>query len=103
MNFWNNFKEELDRNNIQIKEFCIKNNLNYNSICNAISKDTTPNIELAYKIAQSLKVSVEYLYSGNPYSGLNDDELAMLIFYRKLNKTTKSAIKQLLAALSLEK
>lgn len=94
--FWNNVKSELDYLGIQLKEFCFDNKLNYNSICNAISKNTIPNIELVYKIASALNLSMDYLYTGNNIPGLNDDEMEVLRLYKGLSKQQKNILKLLL-------
>lgn len=98
--FWDNLKSELDYQGISIKELASKAGLQQQSIYNAITRKTLPNLETACKIAKVLNVSVEYLYSGNGYSGLSDEELGLLIYYRKLNKEKQQVIKQMLTALS---
>ena len=100
--FWDNLKAELDNRNISLKELAAKAGLQQQSIYNAITRHTLPNLDTACKIAKALKMSVEELYTGNNYSGLNDEELAVIIRFRRLSKENKAAIKQLLAALPSE-
>ena len=100
--FWNNVKSELDYRGIQLKEFCFDNKLNYNSICNAISKNTIPNIELVYKIASALNLSMDYLYTGDNAPGLNDDEMEVVRLYKTLSDDKKSMVKMLLSSISIK-
>ena len=101
MSFWNNVKLELNYLGLTQKDLANKADLNYRTLQNWIARNIQPDISSAVKIAKALNVSAEYLLDGNSYSGLNDDELAMLIHYRKLSDATKDAIKQLLASLSV--
>ena len=62
--FWDNVKLELDYQGLLVKDLAQKSELNFNYLCNAMSKKTIPSVEVAYKIASALNVSIEYLYSG---------------------------------------
>ena len=97
--FWDNLKAELDNRNISLKELAAKAGLQQQSIYNAINRGNIPTLDTACKIAKVLKMSVEELYTGNNYSGLNDEELALIIRYRKLKEEDKASIKKIVAAL----
>ena len=101
--FWDNVKSELEYQGMQLKEMCIKSDLNYASICNGISKHTTPSVEVAYKIATALNVSVEYLISGNIQEGLSCEETELIRNYRLLDESNKAMIQIMLAAAASEK
>lgn len=98
--FWDNLKAELDNRNISLKELAAKAGLQQQSIYNAINRGNIPTLDTACKISKALNIPVEYLYSGNNYSGLNDDELAVIIRYRHLKEENRKVIKHLLNELS---
>ena len=65
MSFKINLKNELIFQNIQIKELAGKINISYPSLLSYVNyKEALPNINVAYKIAKELNVSVEYLVTG---------------------------------------
>jgi len=65
MGFRENLKEELNYQDIQIKELAQKTGLSKNTIANYLTVNgNLPNIESAVKIAQALGVSVEFLVTG---------------------------------------
>ena len=65
MGFRENLKEELNYQDIQIKELAQRTGLSKNTIANYLTVNgNLPNIESAVKIAQALGVSVEFLVTG---------------------------------------
>ena len=72
--FWKNLKSVLDFQGVSIKELAEKAGLQQQSIYNGITRDSSPSLETALKIASVLNVSVEYLATGkdtNPYAEEN--------------------------------
>lgn len=66
MSFKINLKRELYYQDIQIKELAAKINISYPTLLAYVNyKEALPNINVAYKIAKELNVSVEYLVTGN--------------------------------------
>lgn len=100
MDFWNNVKNELSYKGITQKDLANMSNLNYRTLQNWIARNILPDIGDAIKIAKALNVSAEYLLEGFNYSGLNDEELAVIILFRKLNPENKKVIKYLLNELT---
>ncbi len=65
MGFRENLKEELNYQDVQIKELAQRTGLSKNTIANYLTVNgNLPNIESAVKIAQALGVSVEFLVTG---------------------------------------
>ena len=62
--FWDNVKKEVEYQGISYKEIADKTGLLLQSIYNGMSRQTSPSVEVAYKIATVLNVSVEYLVTG---------------------------------------
>ena len=101
--FWNNVKSELSfqgKTQIELANYC---NLSVGTLRNKINLKILPTFEVAIKIAEFLNVTLEYLITGNNFTGLNDDEMEVIRLYKTCKDENKAAIKQLLAALSLEK
>ena len=65
MNFWSNVQFLFKMRDISGKDFTSKNGINIFSFRNSISQKRLPNLEMAYKIATGLDVSIEYLLTGN--------------------------------------
>ena len=67
-NFRENLKDELEYQNITIKELSLKTEISNRSIENYLSKrESIPPADYAVKIAKALGVTVEYLVTGrNP-------------------------------------
>ncbi|MCR5252616.1 MAG: helix-turn-helix transcriptional regulator [Treponema sp.] len=67
MNFRDNLKDELFFQNIQLKEFSGKLKIPYSTFLSYIdSRNRLPKVDVAYKIAEQLNVTVEYLITGKP-------------------------------------
>lgn len=73
--FWDNLKKECTRQGVYINEIAEKSNVNYGTIKNSISRNSNPSIEIAYKLANSLGVSIEYLLTGKTNANKRVEEL----------------------------
>lgn len=62
--FLENLKNELTKNQITQKELAEKINISVNTVRGWFSKDLTPDVFTALKIAQALNTTVEYLVTG---------------------------------------
>jgi transcriptional regulator with XRE-family HTH domain len=64
-NFRENLRTELDYQGVTVKELSVRTGIPIASLdCYLGSRSTVPSVENAVRIAQSLKVSVEYLVIG---------------------------------------
>lgn len=65
MSFKDNLKVELSYQDIHIKELAKRTGISANTLGNYLTgHNSIPNAESAFKIAQALNVSVEYLVTG---------------------------------------
>lgn len=103
MNFWNRLKEELDYQGITHKELAAKLEIPKNTIETKFVRKNIPDADFLYKCSKALNLTMDYLYTGDNFTGLNDDEMEVIRLYKTCKDENKTAIKQLLAALSLEK
>ena len=98
-NFLQNLKDELDYQGITHKELSFKTGISINTIHSWFSKDIFPPLNSAYKVAQVLNQSLEFLISGenkdifppNNYH-LPTREIKLLSNYRKLSDKEKKTI-----------
>ena len=97
--FWEKLKDILEYQNISLKELCAKAGLQQQSIYNAITTKTSPSLDTAIKIAQTLNLPVEYIYSGDDPQEITDEEIALIVRFRNLSPTNKKLTKELIAAL----
>ncbi len=71
MSFNKNLKEELYFQNLQLKELSGKLNIPYGTMLSYVdSRQRLPRVDVAYKIAQILNVTIEYLITGKPEDNL---------------------------------
>jgi len=64
--FRENLRNELDYQGITVKELSVRTGIPIPTLdCYLGIRATIPSVEAAYKIAQSLQVSVEYLIAGD--------------------------------------
>ena len=97
--FWEKLKDILEYQNISLKELCAKAGLQQQSIYNAITRKTSPSLDTAIKIAQALNLPVEYIYSGKDPQEISDEEIAVIVQFRKLSPDNKNLVKCLIKAL----
>ena len=85
-------RAELDFQDIKVKELSVRSGISKRTIEGYLSaRGSIPPADVAFKIAQVLNVSVEYLVTGNPaYNDL-------------LNKENTNSIDRKVAAFPLEK
>ena len=98
--FWDNVRSELSyqgKTQIELAKYC---GLSVGTLRNKMNLHVLPTFEVAIKIGAFLNVSMEHLLNGAEYSGLNDEELAVIIRYRKLKEENKKVIKYLLNELN---
>ncbi len=91
MSFKDNLKNELNYQDIQLKQLSEKVGISYGTMqCYVNHRECLPNVEVGYKIAKALDVTVEYLITGNP-----DDlyKCNTLPVYKELIKLPPSIIK----------
>ena len=70
MGFKENLKSELAFSGMLVKELATKSGVNKFSLDNYLNaRGQIPSVEVGYKIAQALGVSVEYLITGNENIG----------------------------------
>lgn len=100
--FWDNVKKEVEYQGISYKEIANKTGLLLQSIYNGMSRQTSPSVEVAYKIASALNVTVEYLLTGNNAPGLNDDEMEVIRLYKTLSDSNKAMVKMVLSSVSVK-
>ena len=103
MDFWNRLRSELDYQDITHKELADKIGIVKGSLESKFARENTPDADFLYKCSKVLNLTMDYLYTGNNFTGLNDDEMEVIRLYKTCKDENKAAIKQLLAALSLEK
>lgn len=101
--FWDNVRSELSyqgKTQIELAKYC---GLSVGTLRNKMNLQVLPTFEVAIKIGEFLKVSLEQLLNGIEYSGLSDEELALIIRFRNLSQSNKRLIKELIAALDDKK
>ena len=91
--FKNTLRSELDFQDIKVKELSVKTGISARTLEGYLNaRASIPPADVAFKIAQALNVSVEYLVTGNPtYNEL------------KQNNLQQNSIEQKIAILPIEK
>lgn len=99
-NFRENLKDELEYQDITIKELSLKTEISNRSIENYLSKrESIPPADYAVKIAKALGVTVEYLVTGrNPDCTTHDKTQQISRMLHKCTEDQKSAVHSLLQA-----
>lgn len=94
MSFRDFLKDEMKYQGISAKELSQKSGVNKRTIDHyLLSKAQEPSVTNAYKIAQALKVSVEYLLTGNE---INEKENEIVKSYNSLSQNQKELVVTLL-------
>lgn len=105
--FWERVKDELDYQKISQKELAERLGMNIGSLRNSMSLGRLPDLETAYKIAQSLNQSLEFFLGGDIFEPNNyhlpTRETALLQNYRKLSDNEKNAVDSVAEILSAGK
>ena len=94
MSFRENLSYELSKKEYTIKEFSKKVGISYSTILSYIDgRSYIPSADTAVKIAQELKVTVEYLVTGN--SSIEKNYLQYKLFLKALNTLPESIKKNI--------
>ena len=99
MGFRENLKEELNYQDVKVKELAEKAGISKRIVDHYLAeKNTTPRADAAYKIAQVLDVSVEYLVTGRDSSVPRNIRPEVVDLVRDINHLSKedfNLVKQL--------
>ena len=74
MNFWERVQELIDMNNLERKGLSLEAGFNHSNIGKGIKTNSFPAADTAVRIAKVLKVSVEYLVTGNEITKSENEE-----------------------------
>lgn len=106
MGFAENLKEELEFQNIQIKELSLKTGISKNTLDKYIfGNKSQPSAENAVKIAHVLGVTVEFLVTGivadypTSFAKLNTEQRRIISDYERLNPFNRKTIQDVLQSL----
>lgn len=96
MDYFEKLKDEMSYQDITQKELSEKTGISINTIRGWFSKKVHPDLDSAYKIAQTLKQPLEYFLSNDPFLPNNfhlpSREIELLENYRKLSDKEKKTI-----------
>lgn len=105
MGFAENLRNELDFQDIQIKELAGRTGISKNTLDKYLSgKKVQPGVENAVKIAQALGVSVEYLTLGTPCEkneslSIPQEYRLVINQYQNLNDFNRKTVNDILLSL----
>lgn len=106
MGFAENLKEELEFQNIQIKELSLKTGISKNTLDKYIfGNKSQPSAENAVKIAHALGVTVEFLVTGiarnysTEFTHLSSEQRKVISDYDKLNQFNRKTVQDILQSL----
>ncbi len=68
MNFWKNVDYVREYRNMTRKELAYKANFSLTSLSTGIKRNSIPSADVAFRIASTLNVSIEYLLTGKDSS-----------------------------------
>ena len=93
MSFKNNLKNELNYQDIQLKQLSERIGVSYSTLlCYVDHRECLPKMDIGYKIAKELNVTMEYLLTGNTEDIYMKSTLPI---YKELIKLPPSIIKSL--------
>lgn len=82
MSFKDNLRNECEYQDIQYKELAAKIDIPYTTLLSYVNnRECLPNIEISYKIAKTLNVSMEYLLTGKDF---NENKVKYSTTYNEL-------------------
>lgn len=87
-NFWNRVKTLIKEKGITQAQFAEQNGFAINTFLGWISKNRSPDLDIAVNIAKKLDTSVEFLVNGET-NELTPDESKLLNFYRDIPEACK--------------
>ena len=104
-NFRENLRSELDFQDLTVKELSARTNIPIATLdCYLGARATVPSVDAAFKIAQALKVSVEYLVAGEaasvekPLKTPNREMQDIIQWVKSLNSEQRKAIYKAIVA-----
>lgn len=100
MGFKENLKSELEYKGMMVKELAFRTGINRQSLDNYLSThNTTPNAEVAVKIARALDTTVEYLITGkyaeSEGENQNPEVMELSKLYKALSEEKQKALLQI--------
>lgn len=98
LNYWNNVKLELKRQNKKQSELADYICLVVGTLKTKMATNTLPTFETAIKISEFLNCSMEYLLYGTDSNGLSGEEKTLINDYRELSEDQKKAIQNVISA-----
>ena len=110
-NFRDNLRNELNFQGIMIKELSARTGIPVATLdCYLGTRATIPSVDAAYKIAQALQVSVDYLVSGDniykinpPKRKISQEERNLINIIESLNPEQCIAIYNMISILKKQK
>ena len=106
MDYFEKLKDEMTYQDITQKELSEKTGISINTIRGWFSKKVMPDLESAYKIAQTLKQPLEYFINGDVFPPNNfhlpTREINLLENYRKLDEHDKNIITVMISTMAAE-
>lgn len=101
MGFKENLKSELEYKGMMVKELAYKTGINRQSLDNYLSThNTTPNAEVAVKIAKALDTTVEYLITGKYGESESENQNPEVTELAKLYKSLSGEKQKALLAIA---
>jgi len=87
INFRENLRNELNFQNVTVKELSARTGIPIATLdCYLGARETVPSVDAAYKIAQALQISIEYLISGESSGSTNPSK-------KKISQEARNVIK----------
>ena len=103
MNFGDCLKSVLDDREISQREFARQLNIAPTTLNGYIKNTRQPDFELVKKIADTLGISLDYLFGAEDKNSFTFDERELVSNYRQLSNDNKQLLKDLSAALAKQK
>jgi SOS-response transcriptional repressor LexA len=89
--FWDMVKKEIETQNTSQEWVAHKAQLNFGTMKQQIHHKRIPDVKTAYKIAQALETTVEYLVTSNPPADMPEEIMAIVREAKKLNTEGRKA------------
>ena len=86
MNFWKNVDYVREYRNMTRKELAYKADFSLTSLSTGIARNSIPSADVAYRIAKTLNVSIEYLLTGKEQSQENETSEITSLLQTKMLK-----------------
>lgn len=96
MDFWNRLRNELNYHDITHKELASKLDIPKGSLESKFARENIPDAEFLYKCSKILNTSMDYLYSGDPPSGITSEELSLIKSYKNLSSEQRKIVSMLI-------